>query len=92
MEYLASDSAQLLIHLSTLRQPVSEAVLKEVKDPVTRGFIEASKNSVAVPSPILMQHVWGPMGQAQIAILAPDSKPAEIWSSMLTEIKTNIGQ
>jgi arabinogalactan oligomer/maltooligosaccharide transport system substrate-binding protein len=91
LELLASDSAQQLIFETTGRQPVTSAFEGSIQDPVMRGFMEASKSSVGIPDAALMQHVWGPLGIAQVKLLGLEGQPKDIWSQMVSEVSTNLG-
>lgn len=91
LELLASDSAQQLIYETTGRQPVTNAFAGEVQDAVMRGFMEASKSSVGIPDAALMQHVWGPLGIAQVKLLGAAEEPKDIWNAMTSEISTKLG-
>ncbi|MEY4557902.1 MAG: hypothetical protein RL024_60 [Actinomycetota bacterium] len=91
LELLASDSAQQLIYETTGRQPVTDAFAGEVQDAVMRGFMEASKSSVGIPDAALMQHVWGPLGIAQVKLLGAAEEPKDIWNAMTAEISTKLG-
>ena len=91
LELLASDSAQQLIFETTGRQPVTDAFQGEIQDPVMRGFMEASKVSVGIPDAALMQHIWGPLGIAQIRLLGVEGQPKDIWSQMVSEVSAKLG-
>ncbi len=91
LELLASDSAQQLIYETTGRQPVTDAFASAIEDRVMRGFMEASKTSVGIPDAALMQHVWGPLGIAQVRLLGSDGEPKDIWSQMVSEISAKLG-
>ena len=91
LELLASDSAQQLIFETTGRQPVTSAFEGSIQDPVMRGFMEASKSSVGIPDAALMQHVWGPLGIAQVKLLGLEGQPKDIWSQMVSEVSTKLG-
>ena len=91
LELLASDSSQQLIHETTGRQPVTDAFAGAIADPVMRGFMEASKTSVGIPDAALMQHVWGPLGIAQVKLLGAAEEPKDIWNAMTSEISTKLG-
>lgn len=91
LEYLASDSAQQLIYQTTGRQPVTDAFASAIDDRVMRGFMEASKTSVGIPDAALMQHVWGPLGIAQVQLLGVTGEPKTIWSQMVSEISAKLG-
>jgi arabinogalactan oligomer/maltooligosaccharide transport system substrate-binding protein len=91
LELLASDSAQQLIYETTGRQPVTDAFAGEVQDAVMRGFMEASKSSVGIPDAALMQHIWGPLGIAQVKLLGAAEEPKDIWNAMTGEISTKLG-
>jgi hypothetical protein len=56
-----------------------------------RGFMEASKSSVGIPDAALMQHVWGPLGIAQVKLLGAAEEPKDIWNAMTSEISTKLG-
>lgn len=91
LELLASDSAQRLIYETTGRQPVTDALASAIADPVMRGFMEASKTSVGIPDAALMQHVWGPLGIAQVKLLGLAEEPKDIWNAMTSEISSKLG-
>lgn len=91
LELLASDSAQQLIYETTGRQPVTDAFASAIEDRVMRGFMEASKTSVGIPDAALMQHVWGPLGIAQVRLLGSDGEPKDIWSQLVSEISAKLG-
>jgi len=91
LELIASDSAQQLIYETTGRQPVTDAFSGAIADPVMRGFMEASKTSVGIPDAALMQHVWGPLGIAQVKLLGAAEEPKDIWNAMTSEISTKLG-
>lgn len=91
LEFVASNSAQQLIYETTGRQPVTDAFASAIEDQVMRGFMEASKTSVGIPDAALMQHVWGPLGIAQVRLLGLDGEPKDIWSQMLTEVSGKLG-
>lgn len=91
LELLASKSAQQLIFETTGRQPVTDAFKGSISDPVMRGFIEASKTSVGIPDAALMQHVWGPLGIAQVKLLGAAEEPKDIWNAMTSEISSQLG-
>jgi len=91
LELLASDSAQQLIYETTGRQPVTDAFAGDIQDAVMRGFMEASKSSVGIPDAALMQHVWGPLGIAQVKLLGAAEEPKDIWNAMTAEISTKLG-
>ncbi len=91
LELLSSDSAQQLIYETTGRQPVTDAFSAAISDKVMLGFMEASKTSVGIPDAALMQHVWGPLGIAQVRLLGVEGEPKEIWSQMVSEISSKLG-
>jgi arabinogalactan oligomer/maltooligosaccharide transport system substrate-binding protein len=91
LEYLASDSAQQLIYQTTGRQPVTDAFASAIEDRVMRGFMEASKTSVGIPDAALMQHVWGPLGIAQVQLMGVEGEPKSIWNQMVSEISAKLG-
>ncbi len=91
LELLSSDAAQQLIYETTGRQPVTDAFASAIQDRVMRGFVEASKTSVGIPDPALMQHVWGPLGIAQVRLLGVDGDPKDIWSQMVSEVTAKLG-
>ena len=91
LELLSSDSAQQLIYETTGRQPVTDAFASSINDRVMRGFMEASKTSVGIPDAALMQHVWGPLGMAQVRLLGAEGDPKEIWSQMVSEVSSKLG-
>lgn len=91
LELLASDSAQQLIYETTGRQPVTGAFEGSISDWVMRGFMEASKTSVGIPDAALMQHVWGPLGIAQVKLLGAAEEPKDIWNAMTVEISAKLG-
>ncbi len=91
LEFLSSDSAQQLIYETTGRQPVTDAFASQIQDRVMRGFMEASKTSVGIPDAALMQHVWGPLGIAQVRLLGVDGQPKDIWSQMVSEVSAKLG-
>jgi len=91
LEFLSSDSAQQLIYETTGRQPVTDAFASQIQDRVMRGFMEASKTSVGIPDAALMQHVWGPLGIAQVRLLGVDGQPKDIWSQMVSEVSSKLG-
>ena len=91
LEFLSSDSAQQLIYETTGRQPVTDAFASAIQDRVMRGFMEASKTSVGIPDAALMQHVWGPLGIAQVRLLAVDGEPKDIWTQMVSEVSAKLG-
>lgn len=91
LEYLASDSAQQLIYQTTGRQPVTDAFASAIEDRVMRGFMEASKTSVGIPDATLMQHVWGPLGIAQVQLMGVEGEPKAIWNQMVSEISAKLG-
>jgi hypothetical protein len=39
----------------------------------------------------LMQHVWGPLGIAQVRLLGVDGQPKDIWSQMVSEVSAKLG-
>ncbi len=91
LELLSSDSAQQLIYETTGRQPVTDAFAAAIQDRVMRGFMEASKTSVGIPDAALMQHVWGPLGIAQVRLLGVEGDPKDIWSQMVSEVSAKLG-
>lgn len=91
LELLSSDSAQQLIYETTGRQPVTDAFASSINDRVMRGFMEASKTSVGIPDAALMQHVWGPLGMAQVRLLGAEGDPKGIWSQMVSEVSSKLG-
>lgn len=91
LELLSSDSAQQLIYETTGRQPVTDAFSAAISDKVMLGFMEASKTSVGIPDAALMQHVWGPLGIAQVRLLGVEGEPKDIWSQMVSEISSKLG-
>ncbi len=91
LELLSSDSAQQLIYETTGRQPVTDAFASAIQDRVMRGFMEASKTSVGIPDAALMQHVWGPLGIAQVRLLGVEGDPKDIWSQMVSEVSAKLG-
>lgn len=91
LELLSSDSAQQLIYETTGRQPVTDAFAAAIQDRVMRGFMEASKASVGIPDAALMQHVWGPLGIAQVRLLGVEGDPKDIWSQMVSEVSAKLG-
>ena len=91
LEYIASDSAQQLIYQTTGRQPVTDAFASAIEDRVMRGFMEASKTSVGIPDAGLMQHVWGPLGIAQVQLMGPEGEPKTIWNQMVSEVSSKLG-
>ena len=91
LELLSSDSAQQLIYETTGRQPVTDAFSSAIKDRVMRGFMEASKTSVGIPNAAFMQHVWGPLGIAQVRLLGAEGEPSEIWNQMVSEVSAKLG-
>ncbi len=56
-----------------------------------RGFMEASKTSVGIPDAALMQHVWGPLGIAQVRLLGAEGEPEDIWNQMVSEVSAKLG-
>jgi arabinogalactan oligomer/maltooligosaccharide transport system substrate-binding protein len=91
LELLAAKSAQQLIFETTGRQPVTDAFRGTISDPVMVGFMEASKTSVGIPDAALMQHVWGPLGIAQVKLLGAAEDPKDIWNAMTREISAKLG-
>ncbi len=91
LELLASDAAQQLIYETTGRQPVTDAFASKVEDRVMRGFMEASKVGVGVGCAAVRQHVWGPLGIAQVRLLGSDGEPKEIWSQLVSEVSGKLG-
>ncbi len=91
LELLSSDAAQQLIYETTGRQPVTDAFAAAIQDRVMRGFMEASKTSVGIPDAALMQHVWGPLGIAQVRLLGVEGDPKDIWSQMVSEVSAKLG-
>lgn len=90
LEFLASDSAQQLIYETSGRQPVTDAFAGAIEDRVMRGFMEASKTTVGIPDAQLMQHVWGPLGIAQVQLLGVEGEPKDIWTQMVSEISAKL--
>jgi arabinogalactan oligomer/maltooligosaccharide transport system substrate-binding protein len=91
LELLSSDSAQQLIYETTGRQPVTDAFASSIQGRVMRGFMEASKTSVGIPDAALMQHVWGPLGIAQVRLLGAEGNPKDIWNQMVSEVSAKLG-
>lgn len=90
MELLAASPVQQLIYESTGRTPATDVFLENVKDPVTRGFMEASADGVPIPPADQMQYVWSAWGLAQSAILE-GQEPIEVWSAMARQITELVG-
>ena len=90
-DYFATEAVQLLIHNTTGRIPAMAKVAAGLDDEIVRGFSKAAASTVVLPGNASMQSTWVPWTKALNALLKSDEDPGQIWSQLLTELKTAIG-
>lgn len=89
--YFATEPTQRLIHAQTGRIPAMSKLESVIADPITKGFIRTSKNSIGLPVSDAMQKTWGPWSKALNSLSSGAEDPALIWDQMLNEISKAIG-
>jgi arabinogalactan oligomer/maltooligosaccharide transport system substrate-binding protein len=90
--YIATPEAIRALHEADPRIPALTEVAEEVaSDPVTAGFLAASKNGTPMPSIPEMADVWEHWNTAQSSIISGAAAPADAWSKMTADLEAAIG-
>lgn len=92
VNYVATPEAMKALYEADPRIPAYSSVAEEVaSDPVTAGFLAASKSGVPMPSIPEMGSVWDHWNAAESAIISGTAAPADAWNKMLTDLSVALG-
>ncbi len=91
VNYIATPEAMMALYEADPRIPAYTSVAEEVaSDPVTAGFLAASKTGVPMPSIPEMGSVWDHWNAAQSSIIQGTAAPADAWNKMLTDLQATL--
>lgn len=93
LDYVGKSETQKQLFASTGRIPANKSAFESAGDDRgVQGFGKAGRNAEPLPAIPAMGSVWAAWGSAEIALLRRQGKPDVIWSQMIEDIKTSIGQ